>query len=107
MKNSNYILNHDVDAISKKVQGWWEECERSYRDDDGDPIDWDEYFELNEQRVEMILREMVSEDHPAVKKRKSYRKLATDLIDIYEEELHAQMYYIEYGVAAIYEQMTN
>ncbi len=107
MNNAEYILSHDIDAISQKVQNWWNECERSYRDDDGDPIDWDKYFDLNEERVEMILREMVSEEHPALKKAKSYRNFAVKMIETYEEELHAQMYYIEYGVSAIYQHLTS
>jgi hypothetical protein len=32
-----------------------------------------------------------------------FRNLAIDLIDIFDEELHAQTYYIEDGVSAIYD----
>lgn len=36
MKHSDHIKSHDLDLIASKVQNWWEECERDYRDADGD-----------------------------------------------------------------------
>ena len=51
MKHSDHIKSHDLDTITANVQRWWEECERGYRDADGEPLDWDEYSALNEQRV--------------------------------------------------------
>lgn len=103
MKHSDHIKSHDLDTIASKVQRWWEECERDYRNADGDPIDWEAYFALNEMRVEMALREMLWDTHPHVLKAGGFRPLAIELIDLFEEELHPQMYYIEYGVAAVFE----
>lgn len=103
MKHSGHIKSHDLDLIASKVQNWWEECERDYRDADGDPIDWEAYFALNELRVEMVLREMLWVTHPDILRAGGFRPLAIELIDKFDEELHPQMYYIEYGVAAVHE----
>ena len=101
MKHSDHIKSHDLDLIANIVQEWWDE--RSYRNAYGYPADWDEYFRLNEERVEMIVQEMLLDTHPAVLEADGFRNLAIDLIDIFDEELHAQTYYIEDGVSAIYD----
>ncbi len=103
MRTEDHFKSHDLGLITDNVQSWWEECERSYRDVDGEPLDWDEYFALNEQRIEMLLRQMLLDTHPDVLEIGGFRNLALALIEEFDEELHAQMYYIEYGVAAIYD----
>ena len=103
MKPIDHIKSHDLDLITDKVQDWWSECERGYRDADGETLDWDAYFMLNEERVEMIVQEMLLDTHPAVLEAGGFRNLAIELIDIFEDELHAQKYHIEYGVSAVYD----
>jgi hypothetical protein len=103
MKPIDHIKSHDLDLITDKVQGWWNQCERCYRDAAGEPLDWDAYFLLNEERVEMIVQEMLLDTHPTVLEAGGFRNLAIELLDIFEDELHPQMYYIEEGVAAVYD----
>ncbi len=103
MKPVDHIKSHDLDLITDKVQSWWEQCERGYRDADGEPFNWDEYSTLNEERVEMILREMLFDTHFAVLEAGGFRNLAINLIEEFDEELNPQMYYIEYGVSAVYD----
>ena len=98
-----HFKSHDLSSITANVQRWWEECERGCRDADGEPFDWDEYSALNEQRVEMLLREMLLDTHPAVLNAGGFRDLAIDLIEEFDDELDPQMYYIEYGVSAVYD----
>lgn len=38
MEYSGHIKSHDLDLIASKVQCCRDECERDYRDDDGDAI---------------------------------------------------------------------
>ncbi len=102
MKPVVHIRSHDLGSIAANVQRWWEECERGCRDADGEPLDWDEYSALNEERVEMLLREMLLDTHPAVLDAGGFRDLAIDLIAEFDEELDPQTYYIEYGVSAVY-----
>ena len=99
----NHIKCHDLGSITDKVQCWWEQCERGYRDADGEPFNWDEYSTLNEERVEMVLREILLDTHSAVLAAGGFRNLAIDLIEELDEELDPQMYYIEYGVTAVYD----
>lgn len=99
----DHIKSHDLGSITDKVQCWWEHCERGYRDADGEPFNWDEYSTLNEGRVEMILREMLLDTHSTVLEAGGFRNLAIDLIEEFDEELDPQMYYIEYGVTAVYD----
>lgn len=107
MQLLDHFKSHDLSAITDKVQSWWEECERDYRDDDGEPVDWDEYSALNQERVEMILQEMLLDTHPAVLEAGGFRALAIELIEEFVEELDPQMYYIEYGVSAVYDRLQS
>lgn len=99
MINENAILNPIKFKIACcNAQSKWEGIERSFRDHDGNIIDYDQYHELYIKRLVWVLEEIFPQASKASGISRVYHRLARFLVEEtaeYEDELSFTMFYIE------------
>lgn len=106
MNNLNTIEICDVkkfNLICQCAQNRWEDIERSYRDNEGDFIDGDEYNDLYVLRLKWILEGVFPPSHQLIEDFEGYEPLARFLVEESDElEPSYSMFYIEYDSASLY-----
>ena len=80
-KDSGICDRYEFGSICQNAQYSWEDLERSYRDDDGDIIDHEEYNKLYVLRVKWILEKVIPQNHPCFIDYETHYKIAEFLVE--------------------------